>query len=141
MDGNVTASDNTKKAYFEGSRSVVWSAVTDCSTNDACVAAPSAAPKYSADRVSFAAWTNSTRSGSDRRITNTLLSSAGKASPPPSIRNSQRLNAYPTSSGANCTVARPLAGTSTLRVATVLPFTTNDTVFSTAGVPKPATTA
>src|SRR5258708_10492896 len=107
---------------------------------EAAAAPLSAQQRYTPDGLPLRNEPTAPPRGPDRRITNTLLSSAGKASPPPSIRSSQRLNPYPTSSGANCTVARPLAGTSTLRVATVLPFTTTETVFSAAGVPKPATT-
>src|SRR5271156_6907831 len=57
------------------------------------------------------------------------------------MRTSHLLNPYSTSIGANSTTVRPSAGTFTLRVAIALPLTTSDTVFSAAGVPKPATTA
>ncbi len=51
------------------------------------------------------------------------------------MRTSQRLKPYGTSSESNSTVARPLAGTATVRVAAVLPLTTSETVRVAAGVP------
>src|ERR1700688_355552 len=57
------------------------------------------------------------------------------------MRTSHRLKPYPTSRGTNSTVTRPAAGTSTLRVEMVLPFTTSETDFVSAGVLKPAITA
>src|SRR5258706_3924822 len=69
-----------------------------------------------------------------------LESSAGKASAE-SMRASQRVKPYGTSSDGNSVVARPFAGTATLCVASVLPAASKVTVFVAAGVLNPATTA
>src|SRR5258706_16084184 len=68
-----------------------------------------------------------------------LESSAGKASAE-SMRASQRVKPYGTSSDGNSVVARPLAGTATVCVASVLPAASKVTVFVAAGVLNPSTT-
>src|SRR5579872_1519577 len=68
-----------------------------------------------------------------------LESSAGKASAE-SMRASQRVKPYGTSSDGNSVVARPFAGTETVCVASVLPAASNVTVLVAAGVLNPATT-
>src|SRR5467141_450033 len=91
------------------------------------------------DRESPVSYTNNARRGSVRSTAKRLVSSVGNSSAE-SIRTSQRVNPYGTSSDGNSAVARPLAGTATIWVASGLPFTRRETVRVAAGVLNPATT-
>src|SRR5258707_10343594 len=97
-------------------------------------------PTYNGDRESDAACTNSAFGGSDRSTANRYTSSAARMSAE-SIFTSQRLKPYGTSSEGNCTVARPAAGTCTMRVEIVFPLITSVDVRIAWGVAYPATTA
>src|SRR5579883_2344282 len=99
-----------------------------------------AARTYSGDRLSPELWLSRAFCGSERSTAKRRKSPAAKASAE-SIRTSHRLKQYGTSSAGKSTVARPLAATSTLFVAVVLPFTTSEAVRRAAGVPYPTITA
>src|SRR5579872_4526334 len=113
---------------------------SESTTNADSTAEPSAERKYSGERESPASETNSAWRGSVRSTAKMLTSSAGKVSAE-SMRTSHFVKPYGTSSDWNSAVARPFAGTFTVLVAAVFPFSTSETVRVAAGVPNPAITA